>query len=328
MTPSLVTQPLVAAAAAVLLAAVAHAGTCTPADLDGSGTVDGADLGSLLARWGFSGGLDPADLNSDGEVDSADLGLLLAAWGDTGGACLGIASIAPSSGGADTTVTLTGTFPDANALNYSLLAINAGGTVVPFDVLSVTATTMTAVVGPAPAGMGTGTLVISLGTGNAVEPAILPTELSYLGSAWVWSSDDAGVISSVEFEFTGAPRGNSYFGEINGGELCISVPADCDTGTTFDTWFVARHVSEGPIDPFAAVALRIPPATLLRSQDPLTCADTLSSVIGDVLNAHAPDPIPSTSTTQYGRTTGFILGIALGNVNANSAAFVVRTPEG
>ncbi|MCA9284678.1 MAG: beta-propeller fold lactonase family protein [Phycisphaerales bacterium] len=48
-----------------------------PADLNGDGLVDGADLGILLGAWGGSG---PGDLNGDGTVDGADLGLLLAAW--------------------------------------------------------------------------------------------------------------------------------------------------------------------------------------------------------------------------------------------------------
>jgi len=50
----------------------------SPADLNGDGVVDGADLGLLLGQWGTDG---PADLNNDGVVDGADLGLLLGAWG-------------------------------------------------------------------------------------------------------------------------------------------------------------------------------------------------------------------------------------------------------
>ncbi|MFO0874102.1 MAG: GC-type dockerin domain-anchored protein [Phycisphaerales bacterium] len=50
-----------------------------PADLDGNGTVDGADLGMLLANWGAAASA--ADLNGDGAVDGADLGVLLASWG-------------------------------------------------------------------------------------------------------------------------------------------------------------------------------------------------------------------------------------------------------
>ena len=49
-------------------------------DLDGSGSVDGTDLGLLLAQWGPCATCCPADLNADGMVDAADLGLLLGAW--------------------------------------------------------------------------------------------------------------------------------------------------------------------------------------------------------------------------------------------------------
>jgi hypothetical protein len=46
-------------------------------DLHMDGTVDGADLGVLLAEWGTAG----ADLDGDGVTGGSDLGLLLAAWG-------------------------------------------------------------------------------------------------------------------------------------------------------------------------------------------------------------------------------------------------------
>lgn len=49
-----------------------------PADFDGSGTVDGADLAVVLVQWGTSG---DADLNADGQVDGADLARVLVAWG-------------------------------------------------------------------------------------------------------------------------------------------------------------------------------------------------------------------------------------------------------
>ena len=51
---------------------------CT-GDLDGSGVVDGADLGGLLGAWGTPGS--PADLDGDGTVGGADLGVLLGNWG-------------------------------------------------------------------------------------------------------------------------------------------------------------------------------------------------------------------------------------------------------
>lgn len=56
-------------------------GVTCPADLNGSGTVDGADLGLLLANWGGTG---TGDLDASGTVDGADLGALLAAWGACG----------------------------------------------------------------------------------------------------------------------------------------------------------------------------------------------------------------------------------------------------
>lgn len=54
-------------------------GACPPdPDLNGDGTVDGADLGILLSAW--QSGPSPADLNQDGVVNGADLGVLLSAW--------------------------------------------------------------------------------------------------------------------------------------------------------------------------------------------------------------------------------------------------------
>lgn len=52
-----------------------------PADLNSDGTVNGADLGAMLAQWGPASAQSPADLTRDGTVDGADLGMLLASWG-------------------------------------------------------------------------------------------------------------------------------------------------------------------------------------------------------------------------------------------------------
>jgi len=49
-----------------------------PADLNGDGVVNGADLAALLIQWGTNG---PADLNNDGVVNGADLATLLTNWG-------------------------------------------------------------------------------------------------------------------------------------------------------------------------------------------------------------------------------------------------------
>ncbi len=53
-----------------------------PADLDGNGAVDAADLSVLLGAWGTRGS--SSDLNGDGVVDAADLSVLLGAWGACG----------------------------------------------------------------------------------------------------------------------------------------------------------------------------------------------------------------------------------------------------
>lgn len=66
----------IAATAVAAAAAHAWAGGCT-GDLDGSGTVDGLDLGKLLSAWGSVGG----DITGDGTTDGNDLGQLLSFWG-------------------------------------------------------------------------------------------------------------------------------------------------------------------------------------------------------------------------------------------------------
>jgi hypothetical protein len=48
-----------------------------PADLNGDGVVNAADLATLLANWSTPG---PGDLDGDGTVGSSDLTILLAAW--------------------------------------------------------------------------------------------------------------------------------------------------------------------------------------------------------------------------------------------------------
>lgn len=54
-----------------------------PADLSGSGAVDGQDLGQLLLAWGPvpAGAIVRADLDGDGFVGAKDLAQLLAEWG-------------------------------------------------------------------------------------------------------------------------------------------------------------------------------------------------------------------------------------------------------
>ena len=49
-----------------------------PADFDGDGDVDTADLLFLLGAWGTPDG----DVDGDGDTDTADLLALLGAWGE------------------------------------------------------------------------------------------------------------------------------------------------------------------------------------------------------------------------------------------------------
>jgi len=57
------------------------AGWPGPADLNGDGCVDQADLGILLADWQCTGGDCPGDCDGDGDTDQADLGVMLSQWG-------------------------------------------------------------------------------------------------------------------------------------------------------------------------------------------------------------------------------------------------------
>ena len=61
-------------------AAGGSAAACCPADLVADGSVDGADLGTLLSGWGSTQPTS-ADLNGDGAVDGADLATMLESWG-------------------------------------------------------------------------------------------------------------------------------------------------------------------------------------------------------------------------------------------------------
>ena len=64
----------------------ADEGSCAvtpcPADIDGSGEVDAADLSAVLGSWGATKGA--ADIDGDGSVGASDLSVLLGAWGPCG----------------------------------------------------------------------------------------------------------------------------------------------------------------------------------------------------------------------------------------------------
>jgi hypothetical protein len=52
------------------------------ADLDGSGSVDFADILTIIAAWGTCPPVCPEDLDGSGAVDFADILIVLASWGD------------------------------------------------------------------------------------------------------------------------------------------------------------------------------------------------------------------------------------------------------
>jgi len=92
----------------VLLSSLLALGAASPAladgctclgDFNGSGMVDGNDLGTLLGLWGSSNPL--ADFDGSGLVDGGDLGTLLGMWGPCSGpandACSNATLISPGS---------------------------------------------------------------------------------------------------------------------------------------------------------------------------------------------------------------------------------------
>jgi len=59
--------------------AITFTASTNPADLDGNGTIDAADLAALLNSWGTCKGC-PADFDGNGQIDAADLAVVLNAW--------------------------------------------------------------------------------------------------------------------------------------------------------------------------------------------------------------------------------------------------------
>lgn len=61
-----------------MVASLTVTGSANPADLNGDGTVNAADLAILLNAWGAAGGT--GDIDGNGIVDAADIAALLSAW--------------------------------------------------------------------------------------------------------------------------------------------------------------------------------------------------------------------------------------------------------
>lgn len=61
-----------------MVGSIVVSGSSNPADLNGDGAVNGADLAILLNAWGAAGGV--GDIDGNGTIDAADLSALLSAW--------------------------------------------------------------------------------------------------------------------------------------------------------------------------------------------------------------------------------------------------------
>ena len=143
-------------ALAVLAApSAAHAQSACDADTNDDGTVDSADLGTLLSEWGPCKAC-AADLNDDNQVDSADLGALLSLWGES--CVLGptIKSVAPATaprwGGTEIVVS-------GSNLLYAFVTI--GG--VPASTVSNSDTEIVAIAPPGEIGVADVTVMDSSG---------------------------------------------------------------------------------------------------------------------------------------------------------------------
>jgi hypothetical protein len=86
LTPSVVntdTSISISAEANGVIQAASILVRSTIGDVDGDGSVDGADLASLLASWGHEDVEPTVDFDGNGEVDGADLAALLSHWTGT-----------------------------------------------------------------------------------------------------------------------------------------------------------------------------------------------------------------------------------------------------
>jgi|GEM_PF-1176540 len=61
---------------------VSCAAASCPADTNGDGVVDAADLAAVIAAWGPGGSNSPADFDASGGVGASDLAFVIAAWGE------------------------------------------------------------------------------------------------------------------------------------------------------------------------------------------------------------------------------------------------------
>lgn len=284
---------------------------CLPQDLDGSGDVDGADLGELLSVWGAKGGFGPADFDSSGFVDGADLGALLAQWGPVVPIdCVEIESVEPTSGAPGDIVKITGTFTEFDAGAYCCVVINDAGEVIPFEVLEVGPESMLVRVGPYAPGTGAGVIMVGMGDGTFATPTV-PGAI-FGGTPWSWAADGPGRMWDVAFgpAPAGAPIAGSFYGTLVGGDLCVTITGDCPSGTSFEIWPRAHHYGNGtPNDPYVGYDCYIPCVTIETDSTELDCANFLCATIEAVYLAHVPPIVIDCTVTTVGGGTKLTLSL-------------------
>ncbi|HMN95065.1 MAG TPA: dockerin type I domain-containing protein [Phycisphaerales bacterium] len=285
---------LLCASAIASLAGSAFAGNfCLVADLDGSGAIDGADLGALLAAWGPVGGGGPADFNGDGVVDGADLGTLLSSWGSTINDCYEAKAIEPASAAPGEIVKIIGSFAWTNPLDYCAVAMTEDGEVIPFEVFSATPEALLCRVGPSRPGIGPGKVMLGLGLGSQGGVAFPP---GTNGSDEVWSWEASGPGEMYDIDFTpvdaGAPISGTFYGSLVNGQLCVTISGDCPPGTKLRIWPRAHHYGDGtPNDPYIGYDCYIPCVEIVGGASELDCAQAICAAIEAAYLAHQPNPI-------------------------------------
>jgi len=310
---------------AMFITAPVSAAGCIPEDLNGDGVVDGADLGILLESWGRAG---IADFNNDGVVDGADLGILLEAWGDVPpSACLRVDAVVPTSAAPGDTVTILGTFPDPDPLNYCAVALDENGGVIPFRVIEAAPDALTVLVEPYAPDVGQGTVMVGLGNGWTGGGTIMVDDWQMPTGYWSWAADGPGVEGQdVVFDpiHAAAGVGTIYYGSLVNGELCVTIDGDCPAGTLFRIWPRAHHYGDGtPDDPYVGYDCLIPCLEIQADLSAFDCALAICAAIEAAYLAHQPNPIVINCTVTQ-TPTGVKLTLSLPGLTIDWGMFNIE----
>ncbi len=297
---------------------------CGPceADLDGSGVVDGADLGLLLLNWGACTEC-CADLSGGGVVDGADLGLLLLNWGPCEPPSMCIDGITPDFGGPFTPVTIHGCFPEPDWVHYCAVAIDSNQIVVPFNVHSASPSQLGAVVDLYDPDATTGTVMYALGVGHIGDGFELDGA-TVGGGIWSWSATGPGI--GGETTFTPAPggvaAGETFHGKLVGGQLRVIVEGACSAGDRFRLLPRAHH--DGP--PHFGYDCEIPCVRINQDFDEFTCAAYLCAAVKQAYLNH-PHAIDVDCIVSHAPSGGVMLTLTLPNLPINWGCFNIQKLE-